>query len=105
MLERDYAALPAEKKRRVIDEVELLGETVRFEGFDGNNETAHMSTARFIIKHLDKFEAFKDRDLNSHSPSLDMHRRMLVPFQKFGFDDGRLTADTIIAVLKAQYRR
>jgi len=45
MLERDYAALPAEKKRRVIDEVELLGETVRFEGFDGNNETAHMSTA------------------------------------------------------------
>ena len=49
-------------------------------GFDGNNESSHISAARFLVDSLDRFQHFKGRDFNAHMPTLDGHRRMLNVF-------------------------
>lgn len=54
-----------------------------FRGFDGNNETAHMSFARFIIEKQGKYseqEQYLRRNdnLNSHMPMVEKYHRMLV---------------------------
>lgn len=79
-IEWGYESLTEEEKERLKVDAEPFGEDPKFQGFDGNNETEHMSVARFLITELDRFESFKDRALNSHMPSLDMHRRMLEVF-------------------------
>ena len=52
-----------------------------FGGFDGNEETQHYSVAEVMIGVLGRFRQFKDRDLNSHYPSLHRHRNMLVLYE------------------------
>lgn len=102
LLEASYAALSPRDKQRVNEEADNPGD-VRFKGFDGNYESPYLSTADFIIKHMGKYQEFARRKLNSHSPSLEMHRRMLAAFGPGTFEGGRLTADTMIAILKVQY--
>ena len=50
---------------------EPFGENPRFVGFDGNNETRHMSVGRLLVEQMGRFQRFNDRSLNSHSPSID----------------------------------
>jgi hypothetical protein len=54
-----------------------------------------------MIDDLDQFELFKGRDLNSHLPSLDMHRRMLAVFKPLR-TSADLTTSELIDVLKEQ---
>jgi len=56
---------------------------VRFAGFDGNNESEHLSIARFLIDDLKRFSRFNDkkRSLNSHSPTVDRYARMYRAFE------------------------
>ena len=50
---------------------------VRFQGFDGNNETKHMGYVRFI-RAEGKYDELGDPDgFNSHRPMLARYRRML----------------------------
>ncbi|MFZ6770866.1 YfbU family protein [Undibacterium sp. Di26W] len=53
-----------------------------FRGFDGNNETDHMSFCRFLIENQGKFQEqtpylLKNDNLNSHVPMSDKYLRML----------------------------
>ncbi len=103
-LERDYERLSPEEKSRVEKEAEPFGKDVRFRGWDGNGESEYISIADFLIDHLDRFQAFKGRDLNAHMPTLHAHRRMLEVFTPLRKSRGYapLKADDIIEILNAQ---
>lgn len=79
---------------------------VRFEGFDGNNETRHMSAARLFLTKMDRFQDFKRRDMNSHMPTLDRKRRMLEVYEPLragtsGRRPPRLSASEIKLIAEA----
>lgn len=79
-IEPGYARLSEEGKMEIEKEVGPHADDARFPGFDGNNESGHLGIARFLIDHLDRFETFKGRDLNSHMPEIQGYRRMLEIF-------------------------
>ncbi|MET3352360.1 UNVERIFIED_ORG: uncharacterized protein YfbU (UPF0304 family) [Xanthobacter viscosus] len=74
----------------------------KFSGFDGNNEGLYLSIATFMVKEMNRFERFKDRSLNSHSPSINRNRAMLAIFEPMrGSLVGRsLNVDELIAILQ-----
>jgi uncharacterized protein len=75
-LERCYKAL---SEKPGVDERE-----VRFLGFDGNNETAQLGYARFVIEREGRWGELADHGdhLNSHGPFLETYRRMLAVWEK-----------------------
>ncbi len=75
-IEFGYSKLPDKGKKEIEIRGGPLGQHVKFPGFDGNNEGEHYSIARFLINDLDRFQGFKDHDLNSHCPLLRNYRRM-----------------------------
>jgi uncharacterized protein YfbU (UPF0304 family) len=81
IIEEGYAKLSEADKERVAREAEPFGKSPKFAGFDGNNESEHMGIARVLIDDLGRFQSLKGRYLNSHSPSLESHRRMLKLFR------------------------
>jgi uncharacterized protein YfbU (UPF0304 family) len=104
-IELSHDGLSKNDKGLVEKNADPYGKRVAFRGFDGNNETEHLGIARFLINELNRFSHFKDRDLNSHMPSIDGYRRMLRVFEPMkpnlgGGND--LTAGQIIDVLNAQ---
>lgn len=103
-LERAYAKLSKKDKERIEKEADPFGKYVRFAGFDGNNETSHMSIARFLIEQMNRFSQFKGRELNSHMPTLATYRRMLAVFEpmRAGLVGTELDANQVIRILKAK---
>ena len=101
-IERGYAELSEKDKKRVESEAEPFGKDVAFEGFDGNEESDHRGIALFLINEVGRFLRFKGRDLNSHCPSIDGHRRMLAVFKPMlaTLIGGELSASQIIDLLK-----
>ena len=79
--EHGYSELTEEEKTQLKEDAKPFGKDPKFQGFDGNNESEYMSVASFIINDLERFEKFKERGLNSHTPSLDIHNRMLAVFE------------------------
>lgn len=102
ILETSYEKLTKEDKDRVASEAEIFGKNPRFRGFDGNNER-HYGIARHLVDNLGRFEYFKGRELNSHSPSIELYRRMLEVFEQGRplLGDRRMSANEIIEVLNA----
>lgn len=80
-IESSYQELSDEDKSLLEKNAAPFGKDPKFIGFDGNNETDYMGTALFIVNDLERFEKFKGRSLNSHSPSVDSHQRMLSVFE------------------------
>jgi uncharacterized protein YfbU (UPF0304 family) len=106
-IERSYERFDEKEKARIKTEAEPFGEDVRLRGFDGNNESSLLGIANFLIKKMGRFEEFRGRDLNSHSPSVDMHKRMLTvfaPMEKMLVGKG-LNADQIIQLMQARAYR
>lgn len=99
LIERSYRGLSPEDTTLIEKEAAPLGKHVRFTGFDGNNEAEYINVAGFLVDELERFSEFKGRDLNSHMPSLDAHRRMLTVFKPMR-TSSNLTATEIIAILK-----
>lgn len=104
LIERGHEKLPKKDKDRVEKDAEPFGKHVKFMGFDGNNEGTHMSIARFLVEKMGRFQRFKERDLNSHMPSVGTYRRMLSVFEPMrkALVGGDLNATQIIAILKAK---
>lgn len=75
----------------------------KFIGFDGNNESSHRSIALFMIDEMGRFERFKGRNLNSHSPVLSSYRRMYTVFEpiRATLIGHRMSASQVIEVLAA----
>jgi uncharacterized protein len=100
-LERGFTALSKKEKEGIAAEALPFAKSVKFPGFDGNGEGAHLGVAHFLIEKLDRFTEFKGRELNAHMRTLDAYRRMLVAFEPI---QGRLMgrdpdASEIIKVL------
>lgn len=77
-LEEGMAALSEKDAEEVRDAV---GRTTEFIGFDGNNESDAVSTARFLIGPMKRFESYVGRDMNSHIPTLERYRAMYQVFE------------------------
>ena len=103
-IEHSYEKLSDDEKIKLEKGAEPFGKSPRFHGFDGNNETFHMSTALFVVNDLDRFNEFKGRDFNSHCPSLDGYQRMLSVFEpirnNLGYEP--LSVKDLIAILNEQ---
>ena len=107
-IETAYKKLSKKEKDQIAndEDVRPFGNDVRFRGFDGNNEPAFVGIARFLIEKLGRFSAFEGRDLNSHSPRVAVHQRMLRVFgpmraKLVGVD---LSASQLVMILAAQKR-
>ncbi|MHB8385260.1 YfbU family protein [Metallibacterium sp.] len=103
-IEEAYATFDASAKTKIEAEADPFGTHVQFSGFDGNNETTHMSIARFLVEDMGRFSRFKGRDLNSHLPSIGTYRRMLAVFEPIRktLDGHGLTAGKVIKLLNAK---
>ena len=64
----------------------LTDEDVKFEGFDGNNETKQMSYTDYFIKDLDRYSEIEELShgyYNSHRQMLPKYRAMLVKWEEY----------------------
>ena len=71
-------------------------EAPRFQGFDGNEETALFSYCTYIIEDLGRYKELKG-DLNSHMPMLAVYAKMLDEWEKSP-NKMKLTREDIIRV-------
>jgi len=83
-----------------------VDERLKFEGFDGNNESNQHSYASYFIIELDRFQELlygkEYNDFNSHMPTMDRYRRMLEVWKSFGTPKQmRLSMDQIEQILGA----
>lgn len=103
-IERACKDFETDKKQRLIDEVGSWAKKPTFMGFDGNNEGEYMGIARFLVEKLNRFEDFKDRSLNSHSPSVASYKKMVATFKTIRPNlVGRgLSVDEVIELLKCE---
>jgi uncharacterized protein len=77
-----------------------------FRGFDGNNETEHMSFCRFLIEAQGKFPEQKqyllrNDNLNSHMPMIEKYRQMLDEAKKLP-NKWSMSVDEALQVLEAK---
>ncbi|WP_210339622.1 YfbU family protein [Ensifer sp. ENS07] len=103
-IERACKAFGAVEKRRLVDEVGSWAEDPKFAGFDGNNEGEYMGIAQFLVQKLNRFEDFKGRSMNSHSPTVARYGKMAALFETIrpsliGRD---LSVDEVIKLLKRE---
>ena len=80
-IEASYKKLSTADKKQLKKDADPFGEIPKFMGFDGNYETEHMSIARYLVEHLDRFGSFKRRDFNSHVPLVERYNRMYRLFE------------------------
>lgn len=102
-IEEAYEKLTPEDKKQVDSE---YGGSVRYEGFDGNNEGSQYSIAGFLIGKMGRFERFKKRlHVNSHMPTYARYRRMLAVFERFRptLIGHGLNAKQLVQILKAKF--
>lgn len=78
------------------DKAQIPVESIAFIGFDGNDETEHLSYARFILVDSDRYQELqkKDSEYNSHCNTLYKYREMLDKWESLGFKK-RLNVDEI----------
>jgi len=103
-IESGFNKLSKKDKTRVEKEAHPFGKNVSFPGFDGNNESEYMGIANFLINKLERFPFFKNKDFNSHFPSIDGYRRMFRVFEpmRVNLMGVELNASQIIELLKAR---
>lgn len=80
-IEEAYEKFSDKQREQIAEEVGPLGQHVTFHGFDGNNESSQLSIARFLIKEMNRFSRFKDRDLNSGHPTFARYHHMVKIFE------------------------
>lgn len=101
-IEYAYAKLSEQERQQLALAAEPFGKNPQFCGFDGNNESEHMSVAMFLVNQLERFQEFKGRSFNCHHPSLDAHRRMLAVFEplRASLADSSLSVDQLTKLLQ-----
>ena len=77
-----YAGIYASYSR--IDNTRISFESIKFRGFDGNNETMLMAYCGFIVNELGRYPEFKGGDFNSHAPSVLKYSEMLKKWSEWG---------------------
>ena len=99
-IEGRYGRLSPDEKDKVDSAIHP--HEAKFRGFDGNNEV-QFGIARCLVGDMGRWTGFKDRDLNSHSPSIDRHRRMLNMFRprRTSLSEDPLSQQELVELLKA----
>ena len=102
-IESGYDNLSHQDKQNLEIAAGARGKDVKFPGFDGNNESEQLGIAQFLIEHLERFQRFKGRDLNSHFPGIDTYRRMWPAFKptRATLAGGELTYQQLVKILTA----
>lgn len=104
-IEEAYEKLGKNDRKRLATEADPFGEHVFFPGFDGNNESEHLSIARFLVEDLNRFSRFRQdhRDLNSHSPEIGRYGKMLQVFSPIrpNLIGRRLNVEELALILKS----
>lgn len=80
-IERAYKDFSDAEKQRIVDEVGPWAKDPKFIGFDGNNEGEYMGIAKTLVDKLNRFQEFKGRSMNSHSPTVVRYGRMANRFE------------------------
>lgn len=103
-IEEAYERFDVDQKLSLEAKADPFGKHVAFPGFDGNNESEYMSIASFLVKDMDRFTRFADRNLNSHCPVIDGYQRMLEIFlvTRPKLDGRGLSVDELTEVLNAR---
>jgi uncharacterized protein YfbU (UPF0304 family) len=103
-IERAYKGFGAIEKQRLVDEVGSWAEDPEFAGFDGNNENEYMGIAQFLVQKLNRFEEFKGRSMNSHSPTVARYGKMATLFATIrpNLIGRELSVDEVIKLLKRE---
>jgi hypothetical protein len=101
LIEPAYATFSPTDKAAVTASGVPHGDDPKFRGFDGNNESEHMSIADFLIHKLNRYSEFDKRYLNSHSHTLHSYRAMLRVFKRLRptLDEHELTPAQLIEIL------
>jgi len=89
------------------DQSDIPDTYLRFPGFDGNNESHHLSYAHYFIVDLGRYEELHEGqdtpDFNSHGPTLWKYRAMLAVWQTFPTPEKfNLSKNALIQVLEAR---
>ncbi len=107
LVEFAYENCSKKEKDRIAKEADPFGKSVKFPGFDGNNEASHLGIARFFVEKMDRWNRFEGRAFNSHHPTLEMYRRMLETFgpMRKGLGNKGLSPDQLIQILNAMKYR
>ena len=77
---------------------------VNFYGFSGNEETAQMGYARFLVEQ-GRWQRFRNHDMDSHFPTLSGYRSMLPVWEslkKNFLDHTGFSKDEITRVIEAK---
>ncbi|KXW57395.1 hypothetical protein FEMY_20910 [Ferrovum myxofaciens] len=75
---------------------------VHFPGFDGNNEPELLGFAKDLLKYHRYETVLQDRELNSHSQTTEIYKRMLVKWLQLGRPRAPLPKETIQDILAAR---
>lgn len=90
--------------QKLKDKIGINEYHLKFQGFDGNNETDQYSYVCYFIIDLNRFQELKYGleypDLNSHSPMLDKYRKMLDVWKEYN-NKNQLTKEDIINIIGA----
>jgi uncharacterized protein YfbU (UPF0304 family) len=73
-------------------------ERVKFQGFDGNNESQQLGFAKFFAQDGEKYRELSI--FNSHHPTLQRYKKMLTEWERMGRKP-QLTKDQIESILDA----
>jgi uncharacterized protein YfbU (UPF0304 family) len=104
-LELTLAKLSKADSARFDESVSPYTSKDRFPGFDGNHEGEYSNVARFLVERMGQFPHFKGRvGLNSHSHTLEIHRRMYEVFERAISSslDRELRVEDLIEVYRAR---
>lgn len=103
-LEQDYYELSEMQRGLVISVHPNAAKLVKYQGFDGNNESEYKAAANYLVNVLGRYEyphAGKGNK-DSHGPMLIKYQGMLAAFKDARNDNGHndlLTAEQLIEVL------
>ena len=90
--------------QKLKDKVDIDEYYLKFQGFDGNNETDQYSYVCYFVIDLNRFQELKYGleypDLNSHSPMLEKYRKMLEVWKK-SCNKNKLKKEDIIKIIGA----
>lgn len=97
-----FRALDAYLREHPEDKTAHESQWIRFSGFDGNNEIAYYSFARFLMLTQGKFEEQlvnqqNSDGFNSHSEMASVYRRMLQVYS--ALEPTTLTSENVASIL------
>jgi uncharacterized protein YfbU (UPF0304 family) len=100
-IEDSFGQLSSAEQELVKKQTNQKGD-IKFDGFDGNEESNQRSIALFLVNKIGRFTKFKNRELNTHFSTYDRYRKMLELFEpiRVGQRGGLLDSKQLIALLE-----